>query len=91
MELLILLQIKFENISEFSFIILVDTSEYWDVLVSFNSLIYVSISWKLTSLKLKAPFLLHLVLIVRMLGYFSYLRLAFNAGSLTFSIIGPKS
>ena len=82
---------KFENISEFSLIILVGISEYWDALFSFNSLISVSISLKLTSLKLKAPFLLHLVLIARMLGCFSYLRIAFKVGSLTFSIIGSKS
>ena len=41
-------------ISEFSLIILVGISEYWDALVSFNSLISVSISLKLTSLKLVA-------------------------------------
>ena len=71
---------KFENISEFSLIILVGISEYWDALFSFNSLISVSISLKLTSLKLKASFLLHLFLIVRMLGFFLYLRIAFKGG-----------
>ena len=91
MELLILSQMKFENIAEFSLIILVGISEYCDPLFSFNSLISVSISLKLTSLKLKAPFLLHLVLIARMLGCFSYLRIALKVGSLTFSIIGSKS
>ena len=87
MELLISPQMKFENISEFSLIILVGIFEYWDDLFSFNSLISVSISLKLTSLKLKAPFLLHLVLIARMLGCF-YLRIAFKVKSLTFSLIG---
>ena len=82
---------KFENISEFSLIILVGISEYCDALVSFNSLISVSISLKLTPLKLKAPFLLHLVLIARVLGCFSYSRMAFKVRSLTFFIIGPKS
>ena len=82
---------KFENISEFSLIILVFISEYWDTLVSFKSLISVSISWRLTSLKIKAPFLLHLVLIARMLGCFLYLRIAFKVWPLTFSILGPKS
>ena len=53
MELLILSQMKFENISEFSLIILVGISEYCDALFSFNSLISISISLKLTSLKLK--------------------------------------
>ena len=87
MELLIPSQMKVENISEFSLIILVGIFEYWDDLFSFNSLISVSISLKLTSLKLKAPFLLHLVLIARMLGCF-YLRIAFKVKSLTFSLIG---
>ena len=82
---------KFENISEFFLIILVGITEYCDALFSLNSLISVSISLKLTSLKLKAPFLLHLVLIARMLGCFSYLRIALKVGSLTFSIIGSKS
>ena len=91
MELLILSQMKLENISEFSLINLVGISEYWDALFSLNSLISVSTSLKLTSLKLKAPFLLLLVLIARMLGCFSYLRIAFKVGSLTFSIIGSKS
>ena len=72
-------------------IILVGISEYWDALVSFNSLISVSISLSLTSLKLKAPFLLDLVLIARMLGCFLYLRIAFKVESLTFSLIGSKS
>ena len=53
MELLILSQMKFENISEFSLIILVGISEYCDASFSFNSLISISISLKLTSLKLK--------------------------------------
>ena len=65
-------------------------SEHWDVLFSFSSLISVSISLKLTSLKLKSTFLLHLVLIASMLGCFSYLRIAFKVESLTFSIIGSK-
>ena len=82
---------KLENISEFSLIILVGISEYWDALFSFNSLISVSISLKLISLKLKTPFLLHLVLIARMLGWILYLRTAFKVASLTFSIIGSKS
>ena len=79
MGLLILSQMKFENISEFSLIILVGITEYIDALVSFNSLISVSISLK--------PFLL----INRMLGCFSYLRIAFKVGSLIFSIIGSIS
>ena len=87
MELLILSQTKIENLPEFSLIILVGISEYCDALFSFNSLISVSISLKLTSLRIKAPFLLHLVLIPRMLGCFLYLRTAFKAGSLTFSIM----
>ena len=91
MESLILSQMKFENISEFSLIILVVISEYWDALFSFNSLISVSFSLKRTYLKLKAPFLLHLVLIAMMLRCFSYLRIAFKVGSLTFTIIGSKS
>ena len=91
MEFLILSQMKLENISEFSLIILVDISEYWDALFSFNSLVSVSVSLKLTSLKLKAPFLLPLVLIARMPWCFSYLRIAFKVGSLTFSILGSKS
>ena len=91
MELLIILKMKFENISEFSLIILLGISAYWDALVSFNSLISVSISLSLTSLKLKAPFLLDLVLIARMLGCFLYLRIAFKVESLTFSLIGSKS
>ena len=82
---------KFQNISEFSLIILVGISECWDALFSFTSLISVSISLKLTSLKLKALFLLHLVLIARMLVCFWYLRIAFKGGSLIVSIIGSKS
>ena len=74
----------FGNISDFSLVILVGISEYWDALVSFNSLISISISFRRTSLKLKAPFLLHLVVITRMLGCFSYLRIASKVGSLTF-------
>ena len=84
MELLILSQMVFGNISDFSLVILVGISEYWDALVSFNSLISISISFRRTSLKLKAPFLLHLVVITRMLGCFSYLRIASKVGSLTF-------
>ena len=64
MELMILSQMKFKNISEFSLIILVGMSEYWDV--------FVSIYLKLISLKLKTP--LHLVLIARMLGCFLWQR-----------------
>ena len=60
-------------------------------LFCFNRLISVSICLRLTSLKLKTPFLLHLVLIARMLHCFLYLRIAFKVGSLTFSIIGSKS
>ena len=82
---------KFENISDISLIILVGISDYWDSLFSFSSLISLSISLKLTYLKLKAPFLLHLVLIGRILRCFSYLRIAFKVGSLTFTIIGSKS
>ena len=44
MELLILSQMKFGNISEFSLIVLVGTSEYLDALFSFDRLISVSIS-----------------------------------------------
>ena len=79
---------KFENISEFSLIILVGISEYWDALFSFTSLISVSIS---DFLKLKALLLLHLVLIARMLVCFWYLKIAFKGGSLIVSIIGSKS
>ena len=82
---------KFENMFEFSMMILAVMSEYWDALFSFNSLISVSISLKLTSLKLKTPFLLHLFLIARMLGCFLYLRIVFKVRSLTFFIIGSKS
>ena len=53
-------------------------SEYWDVIFSFNCPISVSISLKLTSLKLKASFLLHIVPIARMLGCFLYLRMGFT-------------
>ena len=60
---------KFENISKFSLIILVGTSQYWDTLFSFNNLNSISICVKLTSLKLKVLFLLHV---------FSYLRIAFK-------------
>ena len=81
---------KIENLPEFSLIILVGISEYCDALFSFNSLISVSISLKLTYLNLKASLLLHLVQIARMLGCFSYLRAAFKVGSLTFSILGSK-
>lgn len=91
MELLILPQMKFENISQLSLIILVGISEYWDVLFSFNRLISVSICLKMTSLKLKTPFILHLVLIAKILGWFLYLRTAFKVGYLTFSSIGSKS
>ena len=90
MELLILSQMKFENISEFSLIFFIGISEYWDALVCYNSLISVSIFLKLTSLKLKTLFLLHLVLIARMLGCLLYLRIAFKVGSLAFSIIRSK-
>ena len=45
----------------------------------------------LTSWKLKIPFLLQLALIARKLGCFLYSRIVFKIGSLTFSIIGPKS
>ena len=72
MKLFILSQMKFENIYEFSLIILIDISEYRDVLFSFNRLISVLICLKLTSLKLKAPFLLHLVVIARMLVFFVF-------------------
>ena len=81
---------KFENRSEFPLIILVGISEYWVALLSFNRLISVSICLRLTSLKLKAPPLLYLILIARMLGCFLYLRIAFKVRSLTFSIIGSK-
>ena len=91
MKLLILSQMTSENISEFFSIILVGISEYWDALFSFNSIIFVSISLKLTFLKLKTPFPLLLVLIARMLGCFLYLRIAFKVASLIFSIIGSKS
>ena len=66
---------KFENVSKFSLIILVGISQYWDTLFSFNNLIFVSICLKLTSLKLKVPFLLYV---------FSYLKITFKVGSLTF-------
>ena len=66
---------KFENISKFALIILVGISQYSDTSFSFNSLISVSICLKLTSIKLRVPFLLHV---------FSYLRIAFKVGSLTF-------
>ena len=82
---------KFENTPEFSLIILVGISEHWGALFSFSRLIFVSISLKLINLKLKTPFLLHLVLIARMLGCFMFLRIAYKIGSLTFSIIGSKS
>ena len=91
LELLILLQMKFENISEFSLINLVGISEYRDALFSFNSLISDSISLKLTTLKPKIPFILHLVLSVKMLGCCLFLGIAFEVGTLTFSIIGSKS
>ena len=81
---------KFENISEFPLIILVGISEYWDASLSFNSLISVSMYWKLTSLKLKTPFLLHLVLIARIIECSLYLTIAFKM-RLTFSIIGSES
>ena len=79
---------KLGNISEFSLTISVGISEYRDALFSFNSLISVTVYLRLTSLKLKIPFLLHLVLIARMLFVFG---IAFTVGSLTFSIIGSKS
>ena len=75
MELIILSQLKFENISQFSLVILVGISQYCDTLFSFNNLISVSICLKLTSLKLKVLFLLHV---------FSHLRIAFKVASLTF-------
>ena len=88
MELLILLQMKFGNIFEFSLIIFGGISEYWDAFFNFNMLISVSVSLKLTSPKLKASFRLHLALIAGMLAFFSYISIAFKVGS--FSIIGSK-
>ena len=44
--------------------------EYWDALFSFNRLISVSICLKLTSLKLKIPSVLHLVLNARVFSVF---------------------
>ena len=82
---------KFENTSKVSLIILVGISEHWDALFSFSRPIFVSICLKLANLKLKIPFLLHLVLIARRLGCFMFLRMAYMVGSLTFSIIGSKS
>ena len=41
MELLIISQMKFENISEFFLIVLVGMSEYWHALTSLNELISV--------------------------------------------------
>ena len=41
MELLIISQMKFENISEFFLIVLVGMSEYWDALTSLNELVSV--------------------------------------------------
>ena len=89
MNLLILSQMKFENISEFSLIILVGVSECWDAWFSFNRLISVSMDWPPENWKV--PLLLQLALIARMLGCFLYSRIVFKIGSLTFSIIGPKS
>ena len=88
MKLLILLQMKFENTSEFYLIILVGISGYWDALFRFKRLFSVSISLKLIFLKLKTPFLLYLVLIAIMLECFFYFRITFKIESLTFSIIG---
>ena len=67
---LIFSQIKFEDIFEFSLIILVGIFEYWDASFSFIRLISVLICLRLASLKLETPFLLHLVLIARMLFVF---------------------
>ena len=83
---------KFENISEFSLIILVGISEYWDALFSFNRLISVSICLLKTNLpKTKNIIVITFSITFRMLGCFSYLRKAFKVGSLTFSVIGSKS
>ena len=76
MELLILSQMKFENISEFSLIILVGISEHWDSLFSFSRLISVSICLLKTNLpKTKNIIAITFSIIFRMLGCFSYLRL----------------
>ena len=61
-ELLIDSRMKFVNISGFSLIILVGVFDYWDALCSFIRLNYFSICFNLTSIKLKTPFPLHLVM-----------------------------
>ena len=91
MEMLILSQMKFENISELSLIILVGISEYRDALFNFSRLISVSIWLKKTTVKLRTSFVLHLVVIARLLGCFFYLSIAVKVGSLIFSITGSKS
>ena len=68
-ELFVDSRMKFVNISGFSLIILVGVSDYWDALCSFIRLNYFSICFNLTSIKLKTPFSLHLV----MFGCFFYL------------------